>query len=266
MEKKINFQDRKIKLLIGVMAVLLVFVILIIMLAGNNEPVDVAAEFTSLCTAAKDGDFDAFSTSAKRLNIDDESRGDSLLTENFLNNYIDENSVKKYMKVYLDIDLYLKEYYEEISFKDSVRELMSSITDPYVESFNVKKFAGKSGYYSNHPNAKPKASTEKVSGTFNRPPTMEVYTDTRTNTTKVEYYGDFALKKTHEYVYNEGEYGWYGGTFHDELSSWSEENTKAWYFKGEFLGNEKPSVVRVLEKSGKASYYLIKNNGEIIWF
>lgn len=77
------------------------------------------------------------------------------------------------------------------------------------------------GYYKEHPSAQPRPSTSKVSGKFNDASNENaIYSDSKTNSTTVTYYGDFAIAETEEYIYNPGIYKWVNGVFYDQPPRW----------------------------------------------
>lgn len=73
--------------------------------------------------------------------------------------------------------------------------------------------AGKPGYYTENPDARPQPFEETVYGQFYRRDGTDVHTETRTSTGTVRYYGDYAILTVDQWWYNKGEYGWKGGIF-----------------------------------------------------
>lgn len=128
-----------------------------------------------------------------------------------------------------------------------------------IERFCVTAdMAGKPGYYTENPDARPQPFEETVYGEFYQRDGTDVHTETRTSTGTVRYYGDYAILTVDQWWYNKGEYGWKGGIFFDELPSWGRENYSELYYKGKLI-QEAQSAQELL--SGTAGIGTIDING-----
>ena len=115
--------------------------------------------------------------------------------------------------------------YRENCMCQSLTEVLQIIINrddfsDYISALFDKSLLGTEGYYTEHPNAEPQAYEKEVIGKFYDRDGTNVHYETKYETGVVDYYGDYAYLSVTEPYYNEGAYGWYNGTFYDELPSW----------------------------------------------
>ncbi|MBR4726560.1 MAG: hypothetical protein IK080_01590 [Clostridia bacterium] len=169
----------------------------------------------------------------------------SEITADFMNEYVQKYSFDK-----LIYGLSMLEDYLTFSFKSEHTYSFSDIEAKYFVINNdfyneykdrftdtSKYTLNSKGYYTENPNAIPQPSSEQkeVSGKFNNASDgNSVYsrTESFTDTTKVYYYGDFAISETTTHGYDEGTYGWYGGEFIDKPAHFTTNTYYTLYYKG----------------------------------
>lgn len=98
-------------------------------------------------------------------------------------------------------------------------ERAASIANVEAVKFDFSN-RSKGNWYSSHPDAEPQNSSEEVQGRFYSHSGENITYESKTNTTTVNYHGDFAIAWSRGYHYYAGSYGWSNGVFHDSLPGW----------------------------------------------
>lgn len=123
-----------------------------------------------------------------------------------------------------------------------------------------------SGFYAEHKNAEPIAKEEPVQGT------------SKVNTTTVTYYGDFAIKNSTEYEFDDGFLGWEDGNFIDRPGYNYTETFKSLYYKGAhvtlFYSNNGHGLITddsdyfyiYIPENKNYINYVIKSDQGMLWF
>ena len=221
-----NGEQRKFDWLVIVIALVLLAVLLIYPLLANMTMSN-CERFEYIAEAVHKGKINGRGeTLLKKLGLDS-SKGLAFTSED-LRSYLANHSIDEYFDAIQTISS-LKEI-----CTDDLLSLVFLCNE--INSESVKDggsvFAQEStdGYYKENPSAQPKPSASKVSGGFNDASNENsIYYESKTNSTTVTYYGDFAIARTEKYTYNPGIYKWVDGVFYDRPPRWDySAKTELW--------------------------------------
>lgn len=187
------------------------------------------------------------------------------IDQDFISEYLQTNSIEDFLANYYLIQQYcIHNWYHSFSGICFCEQLSSSVNnlaavcEEQIITFDSNNMNGP-GYYTEHPDAEPQPETSEVAGTFYNRSGTDRHTETKTNETTVEYYGDFAIVKEKVYFYDEGRYEWSNGVFYDELPSWDLNYYSSLWFRGFEIydGIDDLDNLKIIESVPNAIYWTI---------
>lgn len=128
------------------------------------------------------------------------------------------------------------------------------------------------GYYHDHADLLGTEEQETMPGTFYDQNGENVSKSTRTNTSTLRGYGDYAIGEYDRYSYSAGEFYWENGVLHDRLPSWDHRHSFTLYYKGIAIASGK-TMDDLYEECGRVRFlmetdeglWLLEEDGDLSW-
>lgn len=150
---------------------------------------------------------------------------------------IENESADGYLELLKDLSSFSNQHTEteeEVEGYEKLYEYFIQAESEHIIELDINYLKNNQGtYYIDNPSAEPQSSNEAITGTFNDTKNgNEVYSERRTTSQTVTYYGDFAIVEGDNWHYDEGRYEWSNGKFYDEKASWNYSKSRALWYKG----------------------------------
>ena len=187
----------------------------------------------------------------------DPDSGECSMDEEFMTEYLKTHTKEDLIDNLYTITDEMYDFYDNVDKYDAMtwddnkkRDVFNIIKSVISLAANVAEIEIKNidltnenapGFYTENADEYPKHDTFEVTEKFYGWSGEYLYDDTKTCTIEYTYYGDFAVRHNTGYRYNTGRYGWYAGTFHNELASWDPYDEYSLYYKGKHISLEEDS-------------------------